>query len=452
MSEFQYKFDNAGDKLLKARCRLMTIDPFYGSMAVQMDWIESNKVPTMGVRITANGRVECYYNPEFVNDEDFFAVYAAIQHEIEHVIRLHCVRVDTRIPQLWNIAADMTINGTYEKPRIGYHGNNQERPILPFETNKKLQETNPGVKAVFIPKDWDTNAASEEFYDKLIQESKVKKISKNKTGSSNQNNGDESEGDDGQSSPSGKGGGQDKQDKQDKGGNSKDGYQVEFSEYGAMIGDHSIWNESEVSGDEARGIVKNMVQEAVSQNPGKVPGHLEAAIEALKKPIVRWRQLLRLYMGQHLGNSRVTFSRQNRRRPAFGNPGISHRAAAQITCIIDTSGSVSDDMLEQYFGEIESMAHRAKINVLQWDHDFQGYDRHYRKHGWKKFKINGRGGTDMVAPYTWLEKNRAVGDVVILLTDGYTPWPDPKNYPCIFCITTDAEGPKWGQTLRIKVQ
>lgn len=447
-SNLKYHFHDAADKLVKARCRLMTAAPFYAAMAIQMEWIKSERLETMGVRILSNGRVECLWNEKFVEEEDFFAVYAAIQHEIEHIIRLHCVRVDTRINELWNVAADFTINGTKKNPRIGTNESGQSsRPILPFEGNTALQArhqaAHPGAKpieACFIPEKWDEKASAEEYYDKLLQEAKVKKLAAPGSTPGNCPGGAGEEED-----PNGQG-----QGNSPGSGSKKEGYQVTFTDYGSMIGDHSIWDDSDVTPDEARVIVREMVKEAISQCAGKVPGHLQEAINKLQKPIVRWRQLLRNYIGQHIGNQRTTYSRQNRRRPAFGNPGISHHAAAHITCIIDTSGSVSSDMLEKYFTEIEAMSTRAKISVLQWDHDFQGYEARYRRGGWKKFKVNGRGGTDMVAPYAWLTKNNLAGDVVILLTDGYTAWPEKPNYPCIFCITTDVEGPTWGLNLKIK--
>jgi predicted metal-dependent peptidase len=182
--------------------------------------------------------------------------------------------------------------------------------------------------------------------------------------------------------------------------------------------------------------VKNACDYACGQAPGDVPGHLKDAIGALNKPIVRWRELLRQYLGRHIGNSRQTYSRRNRRRDDFGIPGKSHRAAATATVIVDTSGSISKDDLQQFFAEIESIAYKTKVKVLQWDHAFQGYDS-YRRGAWKTFAIKGRGGTDMAAPVRWLKENRLVNDVQIMLTDGYCNYLDAGevDFPFITVIT-----------------
>jgi predicted metal-dependent peptidase len=133
--------------------------------------------------------------------------------------------------------------------------------------------------------------------------------------------------------------------------------------------------------------------------------------------------------------------------------GISHHAAATVCVIIDTSGSIGTKELQQFFAEIDAIASRAKVHVLQWDHAFQGYGV-YRRGDWKRFKVHGRGGTDMAAPVKWLIDNRMVADVQVMLTDGYTGWADKSivGFPFITVITTPegtTDGPKYGCCVRM---
>ena len=191
-----------------------------------------------------------------------------------------------------------------------------------------------------------------------------------------------------------------------------------------------------------------MVQNAITKNQGSIPGHLLDAVQALGKPIVRWRELLRRYLGQHVGNRRPTLARRPRRNDMFGVKGISHHAAATVNVIIDTSGSIGQHELSKFFAEIDAISSRAKTTVLQWDHSFQGYSQ-YRRGNWKQFKVSGRGGTDMAAPYKWLEDNGKLADVQVMLTDGYCNWAESKGYPVITCITTDQPSPGWGHIVRL---
>lgn len=449
------------DKLMKARCRLLTRDPWYGHVAMsmvwipsQMPWLPDNRVKTMGVRIVNGGEVQCLYYPGFVDSLNIKELYAVIQHEIEHIVRCHCLRVGGRQPEMWNIAADMTVNGVKSNPRIGYKESGET--IVPHRG-----------EIIWIPDSWPKDETSEHYYSRIEKQAGkccdlCGRPSPGK-GQGNQQSPGKGQKGKGQGSQ-GKGQGQQPDDSEGEGegqgnGNScsKCGSDLNSGVYscggisGHSIDDHSVWNQSDVSEDEARQIVKDIVDQASAKSQGNVPGHLAEAIKALGKPVVRWRELLRRYLGNHVGNRRNTFSRASRRYPAFGTPGVSHHAAANVNVIIDTSGSVGTKELEQFFSEIDTISSRAKTMVLQWDHAFQGYSI-YRKGDWKKFKVHGRGGTDMAAPVKWLQENQRVADVQVMLTDGFCNWaPDPK-FPFITVITSEQPGPGWGHEVHMKVK
>jgi predicted metal-dependent peptidase len=437
------------DKLMAARCRLMTREPWYGHVAMNMIWTPSQmpwmpeEQRTMGVRIVNGGDIQCLYYPPFVDKLTVEELFAVIQHEIEHIVRVHCVRRSHRNPMGWNIAADMTVNGSRNSPRIGYKKPGSSEIIVPLEGN-----------IVWIPQGWPSDGTSEQFYDMLEkkqQESGGKCCSScgrpTKGKGKAQDSGDGDDGEDGEG-----GGSQD--------GSCKACGQSGEYEYGGVKGqiidDHSTWDQSDVSEDEARQVIKDVVDQATDKCQGNAPGHLVEAIQELSKPVIRWREQLRQYFGRNVGSRRWTYSRRNRRYTQFGIKGVSRHAACNINVIIDTSGSVGKRELEQFFAEIDSISSRAKVNILQWDHAFQAYGK-YRRGDWKKFEVRGRGGTNMADPMYWLGDNDLVADVQVMLTDGYTPWADESRitYPCITVITTPqgtTDGPEYGSVVRMKVE
>jgi predicted metal-dependent peptidase len=475
-----------GDNLSKARCRLTVREPWYGSFAIMMDWkrdlmtyMEEGR-RTMGVRIMDNGRVECVYNPDFVAKLSVEQAYAIVKHEIEHIVRLHPVRRGDRHPLAWNIVADMSVNGK------------RSNPICIYKENSRI--TIPGENCVWKPEDWEDNATTEHYYDMLPKEEEQQQCQTcGGTGKASGGGGDqdEDEGDDGedennegggegeedkeeqgkgqgdsdgdgqgdQDQNQGGGGGSDSQDQKDGNGKGKPcpdcggsgcsgggGY----SQYGEMVDNHDFWDQSTMSQDEARQLVKDMVEQASAKAQGHTPGHLQQAIEELNDPIVRWREIVRQFLGRHVGNRRKTFARRNRRIDKFGVKGVSHHAAATLGVIVDTSGSIGNEELKQFFGEIEALSARAKIWILQWDHAFQGLDMKYRRGDWKKIKIKGRGGTDMIAPIKYTMEQGLPADAVVMLTDGYCQYPDTAPpFPMIICITTEQEGPSWASNVRI---
>ena len=433
------------DKLMKARCRLMTREPWYGHVAMSMTWKASQmsgmdeKAKTMGVRIVNGGEVQCIYYPPFVESCTVEELYGVVQHEIEHIVRLHCVRPGQhRHPLLWNYAADMCVNGPQKSPRIGYRDHSSSQLVLPLNGN-----------IIHIPPDWPQDETTEYYYEKLEAGAKQSAKGKLKSQQSGKGGGQgDEEGDNGQGE--GKGG---KGQGEGNGEGNGEGDGAGTGIGGELIDNHDIWNESDVSLDEARQVIKDIVDQATEKSQGHAPGHLASAIADLKKPVVKWHQLLQHYFGRHVGNKRVTYSRRARRRDQFGMPGISRHAAATVNVIVDTSGSVSDEELQQFFAEIESIQSRARTFVLQWDHAFQGFAP-YRRGAWKRFKVCGRGGTDMAAPVKWLKDNHRIADCQIMLTDGecnYLPKGDVQ-FPMITVITRSNGGsePDYGHVIRMK--
>jgi hypothetical protein len=49
-----------------------------------------------------------------------------------------------------------------------------------------------------------------------------------------------------------------------------------------------------------------------------------------------------------------------------------------------------------------------------------------------------------------IEENWEGNDLVIVVTDGYTPWCDPIPKKVIACVLTDENVPSWIDVVRIK--
>ena len=153
------------EKLSAARCRLLAAAPFYGQAALGMRWTASEMdwhpepVRTMGVRVLEDGTVECLYYPPFVERLPVAELAVVVQHEIEHVVRLHCLRGGGRVHALFNVAADMCVNGPQHAPRIGLPGDAKGSRVLPL-----------GGKLIWIPPGWPDDATAEAYYERLLRE------------------------------------------------------------------------------------------------------------------------------------------------------------------------------------------------------------------------------------------------------------------------------------------
>jgi len=437
--------DEAGEILMNARCKLLTTKPWYGTMCSLIDWKESRQVPTMGVRMMAGGRVECLWSPLFVaaiaanrTDAQNNALIAVLIHEVEHVVRMHIVRGGTKHPELFNWSCDAVLNGPKERPRI------KKLPPIPIFNKDGEHELDAKGKpkygeAVYFPtkNGPPQESSSEEVYKWARENIKCPKCGRGVDGKG---------GGGGQKKGKGqKGGGQGDQDKQKGGGcDACAGGMGDFLD-GVLIDDHSIWDTSTADSDEARQVVRDMVQQSTSA--GDIPGHLVGAIEALKDPQVNWKSELKQYVGRKLGGKRKTYARRSRRHDTFGVPGKSNHASVPLTLLVDTSGSVSDELIKQFFAEIESMSAKFKITVVQFDHAIQAIDIYHRG-DWRKIKIHGRGGTSFDIAINGIIEHSVVGRVNIILTDGYAGFPEPPPFPVLWCINTDVE-PPWGRKIQL---
>lgn len=408
---------STSDLLMRARCKLLTINPWYGTMASMFRWkpCVNKGLSTIGVRVVDGGYVDCLYNPDFCDQLTVDEMMGVIQHEIEHIVRLHCVRVGSRDARRWNHATDFTINGKESNPKI---------ENLP---NKE------GLKGIYYPEKWQDNMTSEELYDRL-QKTRIryKAPAAGSPGAQGWPNKDED------GNP---------QDIIDGPPDAEEEIVVE-----GELDDHDIWSGSTVGEDEARQVVKDMVRQA-GIKAGNVPGHLTDAIAALEEPVVNWKYELRQFMGRAIGGRRRTWSRANRKRPEFGIKGKSNHASVKLTIGVDTSGSVSQKLLEQFFSELELISQKFKITLVQFDHGYQRHDNYHRG-DWKRIPIAGRGGTSFIEFFKAIEEKQLVGKCNIILTDGEAPWGEERPYPVLWVIMPHGKKehvtPAWGKYLFIE--
>ena len=149
----------------------------------------------------------------------------------------------------------------------------------------------------------------------------------------------------------------------------------------------------------------------------------------LLEPRVPWRQLLRSALGREVRavttRSRPDWARLDRRseaRPEFPRPGHRHEHA-EIVVVVDTSASMERPLLDAAVTEINGMLRRtgvSSLTVVVCDVDAARPQR-VRRLG--DLALRGGGGTDMRVGIAAAGARRPCPDVIVVLTDGYTPWP-----------------------------
>jgi len=154
-------------------------------------------------------------------------------------------------------------------------------------------------------------------------------------------------------------------------------------------------------------------------------------VDSVLHSVVPWPQVLaaavRAAVKWTAGHSDYTYSRPSRRQSASPRvvlPAM-RKPVPAVAIVIDTSGSVDDGLLRQALGEVDGALHSVgvsggSVTVIACDVAAQvlGDVRHARD-----LRLPGGGGTDLRVGIETAAALRPRPDIVVVATDGYTPWP-----------------------------
>lgn len=179
---------------------------------------------------------------------------------------------------------------------------------------------------------------------------------------------------------------------------------------------------------------------AMARATGTLKGALERLVETALKSTVPWQDIFREYMTTCTAPADETWSRRNRRYEVILPAKLSRRLG-MLGIIIDTSGSIGEQEVAEALGHVQGMAEVMFEHMCVMCADADITTTRLLDSGDDiQIDIVGGGGTDMRVPLAAMDTYEP--DVVVMLTDGYTPWPssDP-NYPLIVLCTTSASVP-----------
>jgi predicted metal-dependent peptidase len=183
-------------------------------------------------------------------------------------------------------------------------------------------------------------------------------------------------------------------------------------------------------------MIRRRTAEAVREHAerrqrGSVPaGWRRWADATLAAPTVPWQRVLgsavRRAIAHAAGCHDYAYQRPGRRRiPRVVTPAM-RRPLTTVALVVDTSGSMGQAELDAALAEIKGVIRAAGIGhrgvlVLACDASVGASTRVQRV---EEVQLVGGGGTDMRVGIEAAEQSRPRPDVTVVLTDGYTPWPE----------------------------
>ena len=192
---------------------------------------------------------------------------------------------------------------------------------------------------------------------------------------------------------------------------------------------------------------------AAAKAQGKLPAGLDRFVEQSTKAQVDWRAQLRQFITQ-ISKDDYAWSRPNRRYLSAGLylPGLYSENMGPVVVGIDTSGSITPQVLSAFGSEIRALVQAVRpseLHVVYCDAEVNHVDV-FTPHDDMQFKPHGGGGTDFRPVAEYVREKDLSPECVVYLTDGYGPFPERQDVPWLWCMTTDVEAP-FGETVRIEV-
>jgi predicted metal-dependent peptidase len=158
-----------------------------------------------------------------------------------------------------------------------------------------------------------------------------------------------------------------------------------------------------------------------SKSVGVEPAGADVFFKLLK-PKIKWRTLLRQAIVQGHGLQVISTWKRIHRKAPGDMPGYTRLTVSNIWTLVDTSGSMVGEHLDQVMTEVFSISRslHARVKLIAWDAAAYeiSLDEVKREIGRNRGKIKGGGGTEIGPALDLVIKRMRNNDGVIILTDG----------------------------------
>lgn len=375
----------------KVKINFILEQPFFATLAMNMEYLIDYTKKTA----CTNGTY-IKFNPLFVNSLPFAENKTLLAHELLHVAFLHHLRRQGRDPYKWNEAADYAIN------------------LMLVDFGFKLP------KGGLLDRKYEGMSA-EQIY-RLLRDKPT-------------------EGESGECQDTGETG---------EPGECEDTGEVKAGQWGEVEDAKEKMTEAESNEAESR--VKQLLAEAcqVARQAGKLPGSVGRAVKELLEPRLPWQQILNRFASE-LARNDYSWEMPSQRYAHTGLylPSLRNKEVGRVAFIIDTSGSVNDNVLQEFVSEMQGAMLELHFPVTMLDVDTKVVGEPQELMVGDVVTAKGGGGTDFRPGFEWINKNLFDVKAVFYLTDGFcNSFPDEPDYPTLWVVYDNEDfTPPFGEVI-----
>jgi predicted metal-dependent peptidase len=430
-----------------------------------------------------------YYDPQWLTDLPVEEVAGLLLHEVGHCIRGHADRFQSmgenaRFARLYNIAGDSLINADLREDSIRLPENGVYIESLVEQGLAVTRDMSAEQIYHLLREKAEENCTCDESSKSKRQGDEQGEGSGDGSGDEQgdeqgdgsgegQGEGSGDEQGDGSGNGQGEGSGEGQGEGSGKGscplhgeqqggwdcGSAADGVRRQYEAEGEAIDEGIDEDRADLIRQQVAVEIRNHVR-----NQGSVPGGYERWAKEVLEPVVDWRKelasLVRRTYAQVAGLRDYTYKRPSRRQAAMRDsgqgivlPAMRQPNPPKVSIVIDTSGSMSDDMLAWALSETQGVLRSLgssgrQVRVISCD----AAATTQRVTSIAQVELKGGGGTDMRVGIEEAMSGREKPDAVLVISDGYTAWPSEplKGATLIVALTDEAAAanvPAWARTV-----
>ncbi|MGB5520141.1 MAG: VWA-like domain-containing protein [Gammaproteobacteria bacterium] len=410
------------NKLAIARTRLILDKPFLGALVLRLPMVEGD--PSWCETTYSDGKT-FYYNAGYIDALDKDQTQFALSHEALHCALSHFHRRGHRVKHRWELACDYAVN-----PLLINDG------LKPTPDAAHLREYEGMTAEEIYPCLEDNENDGERDLERKSDSQDDSQDNENEENRDMSDGGSDKE--------------RQKNDAQDGSGNETEEPDGSGAKGAPKPNPLSPQEQEDLSTQWQQRLAA--AAQTALQN-GKLEGEMARMVDFLLQPKLPWRMLLASFMSMTARDD-YSYSRPSTRR---GDPAVypslrSHET--NVVVVIDTSGSISADEIQEFISEIDSIKSqvRARITLLTCDSDLN--------HGcpwifepWDEFamdvEIRGGGGTNFKPAFNWVEDQDNNPDLLMYFTDAEGVFPEVEPMFPVLWLVKGKEPVPFGQRIQL---
>ena len=240
----------------------------------------------------------------------------------------------------------------------------------------------------------------------------------------------------------------------------QEGKDVPVVEVSTGLDEHD-WESAEGMSKEEKEVLAKDIDQALRQGAilaGKMSANVPREISEVLEAKVDWREAMREFVTSFcVDKDESTWRRPSRRwiGQDVYMPSMIGESVGRIVIGIDMSGSIGDEEVGQFLGEVKKICETVKpegIDLLYWDTrvcQHEKYEQDQLDNLISSTKPRGGGGTDPQCIVNYMDKKKIKAECAVILTDGYvSSWGEGWSCPTLWGITTDVTY-EIGKTVRV---